>query len=132
MNTIQKFWEKIKPLLSGDVMIVIVIILVGISSFGLGRLSVIEQKKEPVRIEFNQSASAAVGIETANDTIPAGQAGALLGDGGKFVASKNSTVYHFPWCSGAKRIAEKNKIWFDSKEDAEKAGYRPAKNCKGL
>jgi len=51
---------------------------------------------------------------------------------GTLVASKNGTVYHFPWCSGAQRINEENKIWFTSQEEAQAAGYRPAANCKGL
>ena len=50
----------------------------------------------------------------------------------KFVASKNGTVYHFPWCPGAQQIKEENKIYFNSREEAEKEGYRPAKNCPGL
>jgi len=49
-----------------------------------------------------------------------------------FVASKKGKVYHFPWCPGAKAIKEDNKIYFSSREEAEKAGYRPAKNCPGL
>ncbi|TSC62722.1 MAG: hypothetical protein G01um101448_259 [Parcubacteria group bacterium Gr01-1014_48] len=52
--------------------------------------------------------------------------------GGQYVASKKGTKYHFPWCGGAARISEENKIWFNSKEEAEKAGYTPAGNCKGL
>jgi len=49
-----------------------------------------------------------------------------------FVASKNGTKYHYPWCPGAQSIKEENKIWFSTKEEAEKAGYQPASNCKGL
>jgi hypothetical protein len=49
-----------------------------------------------------------------------------------YVASKNGSVYHLPWCSGAGRIAEENKRWFASTQEAETAGYRPAKNCPGL
>jgi hypothetical protein len=51
---------------------------------------------------------------------------------GSFVASKNGSVYHLEWCSGAMRIKEENKIYFSTKEEAEKKGYRPAKNCDGL
>jgi hypothetical protein len=51
---------------------------------------------------------------------------------GMYVASKNGTAYHLPTCTGAKQIKEENKIWFASKEDAELAGYKPAKNCKGI
>lgn len=51
---------------------------------------------------------------------------------GAYVASKKSDKYHLPWCSGAKRIAEENKIWFATKEEAEKAGFEPAGNCPGI
>lgn len=50
----------------------------------------------------------------------------------QYIGSKNSNVYHLPDCPGAQRIKEENKICFSSKEEAEKAGYRPAKNCPGL
>ena len=51
---------------------------------------------------------------------------------GSYVASKSGTKYHLPWCGGAQRIKEENKVWFKTKEDAEKAGYTPAANCKGI
>lgn len=51
---------------------------------------------------------------------------------GAYVASRSGTAYHLPWCVGALRIREENKIWFSSKEEAEQKGYHPAKNCKGL
>ncbi len=46
-----------------------------------------------------------------------------------FVGSKNSKIYHKPDCSYAKKILDKNKIWFSSKEDAESKGYRAGKCC---
>jgi len=49
-----------------------------------------------------------------------------------FVASKNGKVYHLPWCFGANKLSKKNKVIFKTKEDAEKKGYRAAKNCEGL
>ena len=51
---------------------------------------------------------------------------------GAYVASKNSTKYHLPWCGSAKRIADKNKIWFASKAEAEATGRTPAANCPGI
>lgn len=51
---------------------------------------------------------------------------------GLLVASKNGKKYYFPSCFGAKRISESNKIWFNSFEEAKKAGYSPATNCLGL
>jgi hypothetical protein len=48
------------------------------------------------------------------------------------VASKNGTKYHYPWCTGAKQISEKNLIKFSSIAEARAKGYTPASNCKGL
>lgn len=47
----------------------------------------------------------------------------------KIKGNKNSKVYHLPNCPDYSKIAEKNAVMFDTKEDAEKAGYRLAKNC---
>ena len=47
-----------------------------------------------------------------------------------FVASKDSNVYHYPWCCYADRIKPANLIHFDSPEDAIAAGYQPCKVCK--
>ena len=51
---------------------------------------------------------------------------------GLLVASKTGKKYHFPWCAGASQITDKNKIWFSSYEEAQKAGYTAAFNCSGL
>ena len=119
-NSIRKIISKIKCLGENkDFMIAALILLVGFGSFGLGRLSKIEEGRMPVRIEYpNTQAGAVANISVVTDK--------------KFVASKNSTKYHHPWCSGAQRIKEENKVWFSSKKEAEKAGYTPAGNCKGL
>lgn len=46
-----------------------------------------------------------------------------------FIASINGEAYYLPWCGGASRIKESNKITFASPQDAEAKGYRPAANC---
>ena len=48
------------------------------------------------------------------------------------VAAKTGTKYYFPWCSGASRISEANKVWFDSYEAAQKTGLTAAANCPNL
>lgn len=40
-----------------------------------------------------------------------------------FVGSKNSTKYHSPSCSYAKKIKPENTVCFKSKEEAEGRGY---------
>ncbi len=107
---------------------IVIIVLVGLSSFGLGRLSVTEEQRVPLQIIEPQNQQASVSTVNQNSQKQVDTAVS----GGQVVASKNGSKYHFPWCSGAKSINEANKIWFNSPEDARKAGYTPASNCKGL
>ncbi len=108
-----------------SVFIAIIIVLVALTSFGLGRLSKIRENKTPIIIE-NLSAN----IETGFRVAPAAET--RFQETGNLVASKKGAKYHYPWCSGAQRIKETNKIWFATIEEAKTAGYTPAKNCKGL
>jgi len=48
---------------------------------------------------------------------------------GPFVGSKNSDVYHYPWCASAKRIKSSNKVTFATSADARARGYRPCSKC---
>jgi len=101
-------------------------VLLGAVSFGLGRLSVGEDNSEPIHV-------CAQVFESLPQPISAVGEGSEQGlQTGQYVASKNGSVYHFPWCSGAQRINDENKIWFDTADAARAAGYRPAANCKGL
>lgn len=120
---LQDIREKIKSALKDDRLYTAgVLILIGVASFGLGRQSVLSPS-----LEANMATPAAAAkplgpIMEEGETLPTTQ----------YVASKNGQVYHLPHCSGAKNISEANKITFASKEEAEAAGYRPAKNCKGI
>jgi len=48
----------------------------------------------------------------------------------KYVASKNSTKYHYPSCKWALKISPKNLVRFKSAREALGAGYVPCKVCK--
>lgn len=96
-----------------------VIILVAVISFGLGRLSKIREEKTPITIE--------------EDRQPNSQRATLtVGEDKIFVASKNGKKYYYAWCESSQKIKESNRVWFATKEEAEKAGYEPAANCRGL
>jgi len=43
---------------------------------------------------------------------------------GKFVASKTGSVYHTAKCEWAKKVQKQNQVWFNSKDEARKAGYK--------
>ena len=117
-----------------------VVLLVGVGSFGLGRLSIIWPKKEPIEIttwgnpleEGSRASEAAGNAQNSPSTAPKQAAVVNAITEGKYVASRKGTSYHYPWCPGAKQIKEENKIYFNTKEEAEKAGYKPAGNCEGL
>lgn len=116
---------KLKPY-KNDIFLAGIVILTAVISFGLGRLSVIYGQKTPVKIEYSDS-----GKNQSAAVLEAPEAKFLNGEK-MYVASKSSDKYHLPWCAGAQRIKEENKIWFASKEEAEKAGYKPAGNCEGI
>lgn len=128
-----------------DLFLASIIILISIISFGLGRLSVIWPEKRPITITTNNPTGPsprALGQQPTthnNDEIqknlnssPNNSNPPANNAKGKYVASKNSTFYHFPWCPGALKIKEENKIWFQTKEEAENRGYKPAGNCEEL
>lgn len=113
----------------GDILISILIVLVGIGGFGIGRLSMQENGNQDAKI---LSASVVQSGKTGGSSVDPDFEVPVLEAGGQVVASKSGTKYHLPWCSGAKSIKEENKIYFDSIEAARAAGYTPAANCKGL
>lgn len=134
------FHEKLNSLAKSDIVTFIVVVLVASASFGLGRLSVLSGQKEPVTIEYGQKNHESTQMNIVENTesvhvspppAPAAAAAAIT-SGGKYVASKNGKAYYFPWCGTVSRIKEENKVWFNSEEEARKAGYEPAKNCKGM
>jgi len=116
------------------ILLVLLFILIGFSAFALGRLSATKLRDQR-----------GVVVETIAPTLSSTDAAEREGEGTRvpkqngtptkapfLVGSKNSTKYHFPWCSGALRIKPENLITFSSYEEARAAGYTPAGNCDGL
>ena len=126
-------YDFIKRFISDDVTFYgLLLLLVGLTSFGLGRWSMVDIKtgQQRASIVYSEVYS---GVETAADEDAfASSPAAAQTSTGKYVASKNGSKYHLPWCPGAQQMKEENKVWFSSKEEAEAAGYTPAGNCKGL
>ena len=102
----QKF-EKVKELAGEygrELYIGAIIVLVGIGSFGLGRLSLILPQKEPITISTWGNP-----LEEGKGT-PESQNGAVKGESeatggtavdpitqGKYVSSRKGTSNHYPW-----------------------------------
>lgn len=47
-----------------------------------------------------------------------------------YVASRNSSVFHYPGCKRAWKVLPQNRICFNTRNEALHAGYRPHKICK--
>jgi len=67
--------------------------------------------------------------QTAAD-LPAGAVRGGAEPEYKYVASKYSKVFHYIWCPLARKIAEKNRIYFKTREEAIKSGRRPCRKCR--
>lgn len=100
----------------------IIIILVAVLSFGIGRLSTVGNR-EPVRIDYTPEALG--GLSTTNNQASTIQSISEE----EVVVSKNGSKYHYKHCSGANQIKEENKIIFPDKDTAERSGYTLAGNC---
>jgi hypothetical protein len=124
------------PDLPKDTFMALLILLVGSGSFILGRLSAqdaIAKNELSVTRDSRLQASAFQSnseLQAAPNTVKSTPANTAVA--GMYVGSKSGKTYHLPWCSGAKRIKEENKIWFQSKDEAAGRGYSPAANCKGI
>lgn len=134
---LSEYIRKVKSLYQdnkSDLYIAALIFLVGMASFGLGRLSVLWPKKEPIQIIDSKSSELGElsKLSNGNKLNSPNLLNSLNPLKGKYVASKSGKAYHFPWCAGALKIKEENKIWFQTKEEAESRGYKPAGNCEGL
>jgi hypothetical protein len=99
------------------------IVLVGLGSFGLGRISA-EHKYDHDTALVSQSARAAVG-ESEGPSLD-------LSPGGFYIGSNITFKYYFPWCLGAWNIPEGERVVFRNLEEAKRAQYVAAKGCKGL
>lgn len=109
--------EKFKPFLASDALFTaLLIIMVGVVSFGLGRHSALDENMASNKAEV-------IGVQIN------GAEAKVLSVGREVIASKSGTKYHLLNCSGAKSIKEENKLYFSSEELAKSAGYLPAANC---
>ncbi len=48
---------------------------------------------------------------------------------GRFIASKNSQLFHAAGCKFAAKISEKNLVHFDTRDEAIQAGKKPCAEC---
>lgn len=115
-----------------DILVVLVVILVGLASFGLGRLSKEGSGGGGLRIEYQDQAgnalsgaSALAGIRSLEKTASNETTSA-----GKFFASTRGKKYYPANCSAGKSLKPENRIYFDTREEAEAKGYELSSSCR--
>lgn len=107
-----------------------IVVFVGISAFGLGRLSVPKEVKSSISYTKEQpilslsSSKPPVNKITSQEDKTTN----ILSEK-RYLASKNGKLYYTVGCSASKRIAEKNIIWFSTSTQAELAGYKLSPSC---
>jgi hypothetical protein len=83
--------------------------------------SITNQENHPATL-FSDPDQSTPSTETA-DTKTGDTAGPIRGN-------KNSMIYHWPGCPDYDKIDLHNREPFPTREEAEKAGYRAARNCQ--
>jgi hypothetical protein len=51
------------------------------------------------------------------------------GRNGPIIGDKSSKKYHLPDCPGYSKVPARNRVYFKTAAEAEKAGYKLAGNC---
>ncbi|HEV7701835.1 MAG TPA: hypothetical protein VGO63_00085 [Candidatus Paceibacterota bacterium] len=135
--------EKIKQFVISErgknIMIVVIVILVGTGSFELGRLSK-NGTSSGIKIEYPDqsnfqpanalsaaeavSSSSARSMPTSNLSQPAETTHK------NFFASSKGKKYYPVGCSAGKSLKMENRVYFATREEAEKAGYTLSASCK--
>ena len=100
-----------------NIFVTLIIFVVAISSFALGRFSVVGDKVE-AEFVYPEEVVKRAQLSLSEEQV--------------VVASVRGTKYHYPWCTGAVSMSKANKIEFPSIKAAREAGYTPASNCDGL
>ncbi len=129
MEKIKQFWVSEE---GKDILVVLIVILVGLGSFGLGRLSKGSQGAG-IRIEYTEAAAQAANSASAlipEENLPKVSDLTASSLGKSFFASSRGTKYYPAGCSAGKSLKLENRIYFATREDAEAAGYTLSGSCK--
>jgi len=146
MEKIKQFLEsKLNSQKGKDIMIVFIVVLVGLSSFGLGRLSK-NEVNTGLKIEYTDQQANTINtiksFENKNLNLNSQNISQVNTEntqkvpvvpnsiGKSFFASSRGQKYYSIGCSAGKTIKQENRIYFFTNEEAEKAGYELSSSCK--
>lgn len=134
--SINEILEKIKPFYT-----LILGLTLAVIFFGLGRLSNTRPDSQPIKVEYDNTASVVLSEPNSSTTkieekseakTNTASATQKSSQDGNVIGAKTSKKYYYPWCGTVKRIKAQNQVYFRSIKEAREAGYLPGGNCKGL
>ncbi len=128
--------QKIKLFIESEggktLFIILIVILTGLGSFELGRLSK-NTSLAGIKIEYKDTVA---NVVSASDPVPESlkitstQKQTAPTDGKNFVASSRGSKYYPVSCSAGKKLKMENRIYFKTSSEAEAAGYTLSASCK--
>ena len=139
MEKIKSFIDdKILSEKGKDILIILIVLLVGLGSFMLGRLSNKAQNGQFKVENSSNQANALNGLENAQNSqneLNIAQKSTSNTDinnsnkSGNFFASSRGKKYYPIGCSAGNTIKESNKIYFATREETQNAGYELSSSC---
>src|SRR3989344_3190958 len=131
-NSMQKIKQFIESDKGKDILSILVVILVGLGSFELGRLSK-ESSSSGIKIEYSngevrgesQQASVLSSVESNGSTVNKVTKPSV----NAFFASNRGSKYYSLGCTGGKTIKQENRVYFNTSAQAEAAGYELSSSC---
>lgn len=144
LKKIKQFIESEK---GKDILTLAVVVLVGLGSFGLGRLSKLTEHN-PVYINYKEQPAntlkAAESLAVSEPTAltkgitpkefikenPTLNTGSEASSSGSFFASRIGKKYYSVGCSAGKTIKKENRIYFQTETEAINAGFEKSASCK--
>lgn len=133
--------EKIKSFVDSskgkDILTIMIVVLVGIGSFELGRLSKDNTSSGGLNIRYEDPADLLANTARVGDIKPINEVVGKVNTSkspspktGNFFASKRGKKYYSISCGAGKTIKVDNRIYFDTREEAEKAGFELSSACR--
>lgn len=98
-------------------------VLVTVLSFGAGKLSEVYHAQTPIVFQDNSDC-------VKNQKLSTGKQNEISASEtqGQIIGNKNSRIYHLPGGGSYNKVSAENRVYFASEADAQKAGYRKARN----
>lgn len=80
-----------------------------------------EEASIAVLSEGTEAVSSAAAVSSADSRAET--------DAAPYVGNANAMKFHYSWCESVGDMKEKNRVYFETREEAVEAGYVPCKRC---